>query len=461
MSMLWTGQEISNATGGKLNGGNFSANGISIDTRTLAPNDLFVALQADRDGHEFVQAAYDAGAAGALVSQSGSSPAVQVGNTLDGLTQMAKASGQRCAGKRIAITGSVGKTSAKDALHTVLQEFGATHRSVASYNNHWGVPLSLARMPRDSDFGIFEIGTNHPGEIPPLSELVKPHVALITHVALAHLEGFGSIVEIAREKASIFTGLDTGGTAIIPADNATAAFLRDEAKRHGVAHMLSFGRSEDVDVRILQWNSTGHGADAVFAVRDQEISAHVPLHGEHWADLLAGVLCVGLALDLDPMAIARGFAGLAPSPGRGERVSITVPGGVALLVDDSYNANPASMNAALGAFARLGSLRKFAVLGEMLELGEQAAELHSSLSDAIIAAEVAGLNLVGEGWRHLAGDYSLAPAIHWQGDVEGIADSLYAGLRPGDAVLIKGSNGSGVHKIARALRQHEQQSGNT
>lgn len=461
MSDLWTAEEIAQATGGEITSGDFAVSGISIDTRTLEKGDLFVALQAERDGHEFAVSAFDAGAAGALVSRPVSGPCVQVGDTLEGLSAMARASVARCPGKRVAITGSVGKTSAKDALFAILQDMAVTHRSVASYNNHWGVPLSLARMPRESEYGIFEIGTNHPGEIRPLSELVKPHVALITHVALAHLAGFGSLVEIAREKASIFAGLVPGGTAILPADNATAPFLRDEAKRHGAVKILSFGRSEDADVRVLEWRLQDHGAHAVFDAQGQEISTFVPMPGEHWGDLLAGVMSIGLALGLDVAEMAARFGKLQASPGRGEQLQVPVQGGEVQLVDDSYNANPTSMGAALDQFARPGPSRKFAVLGEMLEMGEQSEELHLSMSEQIIAADLAGLWLVGEGWRHMAKNHELAPAIHWQADVEGIAETLYAGLRPGDAVLIKGSNGSGVHKVAKALRQHQQQAGNS
>jgi UDP-N-acetylmuramoyl-tripeptide--D-alanyl-D-alanine ligase len=451
---LWTSKEIAKATGGAVKGGNWSVDGISIDTRELAKDDLFIALQAERDGHTFCKAAIKAGAGGLLVSRSDiEGPCVRVADTQKAMEALGKAGRKRSDATRIAITGSVGKTSLKEALGVMLDDTGSTHRSVKSFNNQWGVPITLARMPQQTRFGIFEIGTNHPGEIAPLSAQIKPHIGLITHIAAAHLAGFGSIKDIAREKASLWAALAKEGTAIMPADLPVSELLRKQASYFDVPHILEFGRSENCDVRITDWQTDPNGSHGSFDIHGQTVKLSTKVVGMHWADLIAVCLATALACELDLDAAAKAMKNVEVPAGRGRLLQLPVKGGFFTLMDDSYNANPASMKAALDTLGRFNGGRKLAVLGEMLELGPDGPQLHGELAWPIEKAGVEQVFCVGQQMRELHRKLPCHRQAGWFAEPGGIAQDLYEQLRSGDIVLIKGSNGSGVHRIADQLRE--------
>ena len=449
---LWTSEEAQGATLA-IPGRAFEVNGLSIDTRTLKSGDLFVALKGDsRDGHDFVKAAFEAKAGAALVSRepAGLAPGsalLTVAHTQRGLEDLARAARARATAKIVGVTGSAGKTTTKELLRLALGALGRTHCSAASYNNHWGVPLSLASLPRDAQYGVFEIGMNHFGEIRNLVSFVKPHVALITTIAPAHLEFFGSCDAIADAKSEIFEGLLPGGPAILPADSPYADRLKARARQAHVARILSFGEKPGSDARLLDYAESGEGAQVKADILGTPVEFHLGAPGKHIAgNAVAALLCVAL-LDGDILNAAAALKGFAALKGRGARFAAA---GIDV-IDESYNANTASMAAAL---ALLGAAkgRRIAVLGDMLEMGPDGAAFHAGLAAPIEAAKADLVFLCGAQMKAL---WDILPASRrgaWAGTSDELVQTLAASLRSGDVVLVKGSLGSKMSVVIDALK---------
>ncbi|MDF2386146.1 UDP-N-acetylmuramoyl-tripeptide--D-alanyl-D-alanine ligase [Nostoc ellipsosporum NOK] len=451
---LWTADEIAAATGGTASAA-FEASGVTFDSREVGQGDLFLALKGEAtDGHRYLDQAFAQGAAGALVSEPTPHPHVRVADTIRALDALGVAARGRMQGQVIGVTGSAGKTGTKEALFAALDRNapGAAHRSVKSYNNHTGVPLSLARMPRTARYGVFEMGMNHAGELAALTRLVRPHVAIVTTIAPAHLGFFASEEAIADAKGEIFQGLEPGGTAIVPFDNPHRDRLIAAARPHA-GKIVTFGLGEGADYRAVETMRTRTGATFVTARFGQrELSFTLSQPGAHWVSnamaILAAVDAVGGDLELAGLALAE-LGGLA---GRGARRMVPVRGGEALVIDESYNANPASMRATLEVLAHEQG-RKLAVLGEMRELGAHSAAFHAELSGPIEAAGVDYAILVGEAML------PLAEALEGRVDFVHVPDAVTAlgrlddMLQAGDAVLIKGSNGVRLGSVVAALAE--------
>ena len=452
MTPLWTAAELEAATGGRTvapAGVSVQATGISIDTRSLRPGDLFVALVAEGDGHRFVADALARGAAGAVVHRTDGvpegAPVLVVDDTLRALHALGAAGRARFGGRVVAVTGSVGKTTTKEMLRAALSAFGPTHAAEASHNNHWGVPLTFARLPHDAASCVAEIGMNHAGEIEPLARLARPHVAVVTTVASAHIGHLGSLEAIADEKASILRGVEPGGCAVLPADSPFFARMADAAPGLGV---LSFGRSETADVRLLAVRGDAEGSDVEALVAGTRVRFRLRAPGGHMAMNAAAALAACAALGLDPARAASGLEGFLPVAGRGARRSIL--GGEALLLDESYNASAASVRAALAVLRALPGRRRVAVLGDMLELGAFGPDEHSGLAPAV-AEHTDVLYACGPLMRHL---FARVPERLRGGhapDAAALAPVVAAAVRPGDAVLVKGSLGSRMRLVVEAL----------
>ncbi|MEQ8772433.1 MAG: UDP-N-acetylmuramoyl-tripeptide--D-alanyl-D-alanine ligase [Erythrobacter sp.] len=462
---LWDAASIAAATGGAASHA-FQASGIERDSRDVRPGDVFVALKGESmDGHRFIEQAFAQGAVAAIVDRPIDFPHVLVEDTTRALHTLAHAARERSAAVRIGITGSVGKTGMKEAIFACLDRAsrGAAHRSVRSYNNHVGVPLSLARMPARARFGVFEMGMNHAGEIAPLSDHVRPHVALITTIAPAHIENLGSMEAIADEKAQIFTGLMPGGTAIIPADSEWAGRLTDHAEALG-HRIVTFGRSAHADVRLLDAIPSANGGSLVTAELchpdwggagegGARLCFSVAEPGEHWIANALGVMAAVRAAGGDLGAAGLALAEMGGLKGRGARLRIEVPGGKALLIDEIYNANPASMRATLRALGQTPAHRRVAVLGSRKELGDFAEGFHAQLAEPLAEAKIDHAILVGDEMRALADQLGKGAANslgfacgfeHCAGPAEAIAALEAYGLTHGDAVLVKGSNSIGL-----------------
>lgn len=470
-SGLWTAYESAAATSGVLcaRGGDperwiaeeWVAGGISIDTRTLRPGDIFVALRDARDGHEFLSDAFKKGASAALVARApedapDGAPLLVVRDTLEGLRDLARAARNRNFGKRIGVTGSVGKTSTKEMLRTAFGEIGNVHAADKSFNNHWGVPLTLARMPMSADFGIFEIGMNHAGEITPLTELVAPDVAIVTTVAAAHLEFFSSVEEIAEAKSEIFLGLTPRGTCILPIDNPHFELLRKRARAAGAARIFSFGEHYKADFCLEFYETVGGHGHLVVSHPTGKIDFQLGAPGKHQAMNALAVLASVAALGQSLERAVEGLATFGAAGGRGAQEKIILAdGGSAMLLDESYNANPTSMSAAL---ALLGGLtpgkggRRIAVLGEMLELGEQAEAFHAGLAADLASAKVEKLYAVGDLMQNLWGNVENAIQGGFGANADMLVEQISTDLRDGDVVMVKGSNASKVSKIVAALK---------
>ncbi len=446
---LWTADELVEATGGVLSRP-FDASGLSIDTRTLVPGDLFVALVGEgRDGHAFVADALAKGAAGAMVHQEVPGPTLRVDDTLAGLTRLGGFARWRFAGRLVAVTGSVGKTTTKEMLRLALAAFGPAHAAVASYNNHWGVPLTLARMPRDAAFCVAEIGMNHAGEIAPLARLVRPHVAVITTVAKAHVGYLGSIEAIADEKASILSGLEPNGVAVLPADSEQLPRLRAAA---GEGRVLTFGADPAADVRLVHLEAEADGSLIHADIVGQTASFRLNAPGRHMVMNALATLAVVAALGLDPMRAIDTLEAFAPLAGRGLRRTVAVGCGSALLLDESYNGNGASMRAALDVLRLQPARRRIAVLGDMLELGDEGPAEHAGLAQAVVGS-VDCLFTCGPLMRRL---FDAVPeplrGFHTV-DAAALAPVVAGALRRGDAVLVKGSLGSGMKRVVDAIER--------
>jgi len=456
---LWTWTELAAAAHGTAEGAPaWPIRGLSIDSRSLRPGDVFVALRDKRDGHAFVPAAFRAGAVAAIVANdyrpSGSLPALlRVKDPLQGLINVARAARLRSAARMIAITGSVGKTGTKEMLSLCLSELGRTHAAEKSYNNHWGVPLTLARLPRETEYGVFEIGMNHAGEIAPLATLVTPHEALITSVEPVHLGHFNSVAEIAEAKAEILTGLVPGGTAILPRDNPHFRLLRERAAAVG-ARIVTFGYHQDADFRGLQVDLGPKGSSVIAGFGTQRFPYRLSAAGEHYVKNSLAVLAALSALGVDIMRSLPALARVSPPAGRGARIALETAGGPILLIDESYNANPASVRAALAAMAttpRESYPRRIAVLGDMLELGPAAADLHRGLKDAIDAAGVDLVLACGPNMRLLHESLSAGQRGAWAQTSVELVDHLLDAVGAGDVVMIKGSLGTNMAPLLAAL----------
>ncbi|MGI6247187.1 MAG: UDP-N-acetylmuramoylalanyl-D-glutamyl-2,6-diaminopimelate--D-alanyl-D-alanine ligase [Pseudochelatococcus sp.] len=467
---LWSGLDLIPALNARVTGGlPDRVTGVSIDTRTLQPGDLFLAIRGvNSDGHAYVAQALDKGAAAAVIDEAhaaqfhGTGPLYVVKDVLEALTGLGRAARGRTRGRVVAVTGSVGKTSTKEALRMALDAQGRTHASAASYNNQWGVPLSLARMPRRTQYGIFEIGMNAPGEVRALSRIVRPHVAIVTTVGPVHLEYFPSVAAIADAKGEIFSGVEPGGVAVLNRDNDQFERLRAHALASRAGRIVTFGEHEQADVRAEQIvlkpdlsvvEASVFGAPVVYRIGSP--GRHIALNS---LAVLAAVQAVGGDLALAALALGN----LAPPEGRGERIRLSAPGGefgepegAFLLIDESYNANPSSMTAALSTLgqADVGLRgRRIAVLADMLELGEDGPDLHAALNGPIADNDVDLVFAAGPGmhhlWRALAPDvrgaYAATPA-----ELEG---AVLRAVRAGDAVMVKGSNGTKVSRIVAALK---------
>lgn len=458
MNPLWTARAIAAATGGTAST-DFTVHGVAFDSREVTSGDLFIAMKGEEtDGHRFIDKAIAAGAAGIVCETAIDHPHVRVADSVAALNALGVASRNRCHGRIIGVTGSAGKTGTKEALFAALDRFrpGKAHRSVKSYNNHVGVPLSLSRMPSTADYGVFEMGMNHAGELAALTRMVRPHVAIVTTIAPAHMEFFGSEEAIADAKGEIFEGLEPGGTAIVPFDSPHYARLRTKAEQHA-GHVVSFGLGAGADVRAVDWLPDGQGGSLVTAqVQDALLCFNIAQAGAHWVSNALAVLAAVKAVGGDLPAAGLAFAEMAGLAGRGARHRLPVAGGGhILLIDESYNANPASM---VATFDQLGSEsgdRRVAILGAMKELGPGGEAYHAGLAAPLVAAGVQFALLVGEEMA------PLAKALEGRIDFAHVADHKAARerlkdlIRAGDAVLVKGSNSVGLSHLVTALTNGE------
>ncbi|MEM9234449.1 MAG: UDP-N-acetylmuramoyl-tripeptide--D-alanyl-D-alanine ligase [Pseudomonadota bacterium] len=464
---LWSAYEAAAATGGELCQGDedWQVTGISFDTRSLQPGDLFVALEGVRDGHDFLKAAAGKGAAAALVSKvprdvPDNLPLLKVPDPLAALSALGAAARDRNFGRLVAVTGSVGKTTTKEMLRAALAPAGVVHAAERSFNNHLGVPASLASLPDKADFGVFEIGMNHAGEITPLTALVRPHAAIITAIAPAHLGNFNSVDEIAAAKAEILTGVRPGGTAILPADSEYFEYLVEQAKAAGIAHIIPFGSDEKAakGVQLLSYAGTGSDCSATVRAGGEEYSFRLSSPGRHLAMNALTVIASGLAIGVPVAQILHGLETFSAGEGRGAQHVVEIEGGTLTILDEAYNANPVSMGAAL---AVLGGIepgpegRRIAVLGEMKELGDTSRDLHAGLAVPIDEAGVDRVWLAGVDMAALRDRLAAEKVVGWSESASGIAEGLSADLRPGDVVLFKGSNASGIGAVlASFLANH-------
>jgi UDP-N-acetylmuramoyl-tripeptide--D-alanyl-D-alanine ligase len=453
MIALWTSDEIAAATGGAASEP-FEVTGVTFDSREVQPGDLFVAMAGTvYDGHRFVDGAFAGGAAGAIVSQPVSGPHVLVEDTFAALQALGRASRERSRATIFGVTGSVGKTSTKEALYAALDRNrpGKVHRSVKSYNNHTGVPLSLARMPRDAEFAVLEMGMNNAGEIRALVNQVRPHVALITAIAPAHIENLGSEEAIADAKAEIFEGLERDGIAIVPNDTPHRDRLVKAARRHA-GRIITFGGG-DADVHAVHAVSAEGGGSLISAaLLERELTFTISQRGEHWVSNALAVLAAIEAVGADVALAGLALADLGGLKGRGQRHVIEMDGGEVLLIDESYNANPASMAATLKSLgAEKDITRRIAVLGPMRELGSHSGGLHAGLAPAVLEARVDRLILIGEEMRPLDEALGDRVPVDRVDSVEEATDALRRIVRPGDAVLIKASNSVGLAKLVESM----------
>lgn len=455
---LWSAAEAAAATGGRAQG-DWQVSGLSIDTRTIEPGDMFVALTAARDGHDFVAQALEKGAGAALVSRvpdgvSAEAPLLIVEDVQAGLEALGRAARARTNAKVVAVTGSVGKTSTKEMLARMLADQGRTHAAVASYNNHWGVPLTLARMPRDTEFAVIEIGMNHPGEIAPLAKQARPHVAMVTTVAAVHLEAFDDVAGIAREKAAIIEGLELGGVAVLNADIAEAPVLRAVAAQLG-ATALWFGETA-ADYTLQSAGIEGEETVARATAGGREVELHIQSLGAHFAMNALGALACVEALGADLEKAARSLSLWSPVKGRGVREAIRLEGGAITLLDDSYNANPTSVAAALAVLAATpvqGGGRKLAWLGDMKELGPDEQALHAGLAQLDAVRDIDRIHCIGPLMRALHEALPEGKRGGWHKTSAEAVAALPGCIAAGDTVLAKGSLSMALAKVVDGIRE--------
>lgn len=473
MSSLWLADELIEAMGGRPLGSMPKAvTGVSIDTRSLVPGDAFFAIKGDAmDGHDFATAAVKAGASLLVVAEGKlpalgrlTAPMIVVPDVLAALEKAGAGARARTKARIIAVTGSAGKTTTKEALRHGLSAVGKVHASAASFNNHWGVPLTLARMPADCDYAVFEIGMNHEGEIRPLVKLVRPHVAIVTLIAAAHLGHFKTLDDIARAKAEIFEGVEHGGAALINRDDERWGLLGKLAREAGVEKIVGFGEHAKAVYRLT--NLALHADHSLITARigGKEIAARIGAPGRHIVQNALAVLGAADLVGADVARVALALESLSPEPGRGKRHVLRHPKGPITLIDESYNANPASMQAAmalLDATPVSGEGRRIAVLGDMLELGSHSARLHSALAGLIAGTRTDLILLAGPEMKSLAEALPEDVKVEYRPGAEELKPVLIDSVRPGDVVMIKSSKGIGFSKLVDALiRQFPADAGN-
>jgi UDP-N-acetylmuramoyl-tripeptide--D-alanyl-D-alanine ligase len=459
---LWSWDDLVAGTGATVEGDAPSGvSGVSIDSRTIKPGELYVALRNQLDGHDFVGAAFKAGAGAALVENGyvrkpGDGALLRVTDPLAALADLGRAARKRSNARIVAVTGSVGKTGTKDMLRLALSELGETHAAERSFNNHWGVPLTLARMPASAVYAVFEIGMNHAGEITPLVAMVRPHVVVITAIEPVHIGNFPNGIEgIAEAKAEILTGLVPGGTAALPRDNPHFGFLRDRANTVG-AKIVTFGFDPDADVRCIQMDTTPKGSSVIAGIDTQRFSYKIGAPGEHYVRNSLAVLAVISALRADAMRALKALSRVVAPAGRGERTLLQGPAGPLLLVDESFNANPASVRAALAALGmtpRAENPRRIAVLGDMLEIGESSPDVHRALKEPVDASGADLVFACGPMMRLLFETLDASKQGGWAATSDELVVPLLERLQAGDVVMIKGSRGTRMGPIVEAVRR--------
>ena len=454
MSALWTSHEAVVATGG-VTTADWSATGVSIDSRTVRQGDLFIALQGpNHDGHDHIGGATKSGAAAAMASRDATAsdmPRLKVDDTMVGMRALARFARRRGAAKITAVTGSTGKTGTKDTLKLALSQQAETHATEGNLNNHWGLPLSLARMPQSARYGVLEMGMNSPGEIVPLSELAEPDVAIVTNVSAVHIEFFEAEEEIADAKGEIFAGMGSQGTAILNRDNRHFDRLRGHAEKAGVGRTRSFGAHPDADIRLRDSAPGQSGWRVAAEIDGAPLSYTLGAPGAHWVINSLGALAVVDALGADVAEAARAMADVAPATGRGAQSTIELADGAFLLIDESYNASPASTRAALDVLGTCAG-RRIAVLGDMLELGARAAELHAALASDILRNGVDQVFLAGPQMTALASALDPARVAKTAPSSEALLPAVIDAVSAGDAVMVKGSLGSRMAPIVTALK---------
>jgi len=437
--------------------------GISIDSRTLKEGEGFFAIKGDQfDGHDFLAAAMRAGAAVAIVDESklvslGSLklPLIVVRDVLDAMRRLGEVARMRSKARFIAITGSVGKTTTKEMLRTILAPSGMVHASVASFNNHWGVPLTLARLPQEAKFGVFEIGMNHPGEITPLVKMVRPHVAMITAIAPAHIGAFDTIEDIARAKAEIYAGVVQGGHALVNHDDRRYTQLRDLSRDAGIENLASYGQKRGSDFWLRQLDKTPDGSKLSVRINGKDVEFEISVPGEHMALNSVGVLGAACLLGADVEKSCDAMARITAADGRGTRYVIGGSGAMGItIIDESYNANPTSMEAALevlGNYEGVKTKRRIAVLGDMLELGRQSRKYHEALAKPISASKADLVFLVGPEMEYLAKILPNEKLGGYYKDATVLSERLKATMKPGDVVMLKASKGIGFAAVVQAI----------
>lgn len=458
MTALWTAEEAAAATEGTTVA-SWEASGVSIDSRTVAAGDLFIALGGPfHDGHDFVKAALAQGAAAAMVSRvpEGVSPdrLLVVADTMAGLHALARRARERCAARVIAVTGSVGKTGTKEMLKLCLGRQARTHASEGNLNNHWGLPLSLARMPADTMYAVLEMGMNHAGELTPLSRLARPDVAVITTVDAVHMEFFDSTAAIADAKAEIFAGMGDRCVAVLNRDNPHFDRLARAALARGMTNIMGFGAHADSEFRLTDCAIDGNGTEVQAWIDDQPVHYRLGAAGRHWAINSLAVLAAVAAAGGKIRTAAEALADMAAPKGRGARHRVAVPGGTVDVIDESYNASPVSTAAAIATLAATPTGpggRRVAALGDMLELGAQSGELHAGLAKPLLANDI---DLVFTAGPHMLLLHDSLPSARRGGHAdraEDLAAMVAGAVRTGDVVMVKGSAGSRTGAIVRAL----------
>lgn len=454
MSALWTSQEAAAATGGTCTA-TWTATGVSIDSRTVQKGDLFIAIQGPTlDGHDHIAGAIANGAAAAMTSRDGAAgdaPALLVDDTMEGMRALARHARHRGTARIAAVTGSTGKTGTKDTLNLALGRQAETHATQGNLNNHWGLPLSLARLPQSARFGVLEMGMNSPGEIAPLSELAEPDVAIVTNVSAVHIEFFDSEEQIADAKGEIFAGMGRNGTAVLNRDNRHFERLRAHAEKAGVGRTRSFGAHEDADIRLRDSTPGETGWQVAAEIDGTPLSYRLGAPGAHWVNNSLGVLAVVDALGADVAEAARAMADVAPAIGRGAQSTIELGDGRFLLIDESYNASPASTRAALDVLGTCSG-RRIAVLGDMLELGDRSDALHAALAEDIQRNDIDQVFLAGPHMAALAAALDPATVAATASSSDALLAAVLDAVRAGDTVMVKGSLGSSMAPIVAALK---------
>ncbi|PHS78499.1 MAG: UDP-N-acetylmuramoylalanyl-D-glutamyl-2, 6-diaminopimelate--D-alanyl-D-alanine ligase [Rhodospirillaceae bacterium] len=457
---LWTSAQAAKATRGDVTQG-FVATGVSINTRTLKPGDLFVALVGPKiDGHDHVAKAFELGAVAAVVSHrppvfDPDTPLLMVEDTMQALEDLGVYARKNFKGQVIAVTGSVGKTGTKEALNIVLRDQAKTTASIGSHNNHWGLPLSLARMDREARYGVMELGMNHPGELIPLSKMTQPDVCMITTVQAAHTEFFANTTEIAKAKAEIFQGAKPDWKAVINADISETIQLKQAARDHKAAEIITFGESINADFRVVVFKMEEQGSTITALTPIGPLRYYIASPGRHWVLNSLGVLAAVHALGGDVRQAAESLSKVTPPKSRGERFDVQLKDGTFALIDESYNASPAAVGAALavlGAQPVASSSRRIAVLGDMLELGEDTPQIHRDLGEVLISSGVDTVYLAGEAMQHLWDALPKKMQGHHCQTSKQLADVVKAKIRPGDVVMVKGSAGSKMDVVVKKLR---------